>query len=224
VEDRDAEEHQHRVADHLVDGPAVQLHDPPHLLEVAAHDLLERLGVVSLGERREATDVREHHRDDLAPPDRPRRVVAQERAARRAEARLVPRRRSAPGARWHGASLRGPDEGDLVHFHVAPSPAGGARRQVSTSSGSPGQVTYSVPAHGAGPGANASPVSTSTSHHHSRSWSSRRYSREVPRPRTPFWVTTATIASRPTSAGISSQFSGPAASTLRRRSLSVSWG
>ena len=128
VEDRDAEQHQHRVADHLVDAPAVQLHDPPHLVEVAAHDLLERLGVVSLGERREAADVREHHGDDLARPDRLRRVVAQERAARRAEARLLPRRRSAPGARWHGASLSGPHEPDLVHFLVPPGLAGAARR------------------------------------------------------------------------------------------------
>src|SRR5439155_20188825 len=55
----------HRVADELLDGAAVQRDQPLAAVEVAGEQLPRVLGVAALGERREADEIGEEHRDEL---------------------------------------------------------------------------------------------------------------------------------------------------------------
>ena len=59
-----------RVADELLDRPAVAADDVPGEVEVAGQELPGLLGVASLGERREADEVGEQDRDEAALGDR----------------------------------------------------------------------------------------------------------------------------------------------------------
>ena len=81
----------HRVADELLDRPAVELDQPPAGVEVAREELARVLAVTLLGERREADQIGEQDRDELAlgggcsACDRCGSVVGQRRAALAAE-------------------------------------------------------------------------------------------------------------------------------------------
>ena len=66
LRDRCAPHGHHRVADELLDGSAVALDQPAGALEVARQQVAHVLGVARLGERREADEVGEEHRD-VAP-------------------------------------------------------------------------------------------------------------------------------------------------------------
>src|SRR6266511_1561180 len=65
VDPRQPEDGHDRVADVLLDAPAVVLEDLAHLLEVAGHELAERLRVERLAEVRRALEVGEDDRDRL---------------------------------------------------------------------------------------------------------------------------------------------------------------
>ena len=65
VQPGQAEDGHDRVADVLLDTPAVVLEDLAHLVEVARHDLAQRLGVERLAQVRRALEVREDDRDRL---------------------------------------------------------------------------------------------------------------------------------------------------------------
>ena len=60
----------HRIADELLDGPAVPGHDRRRHLEVPALHVADVLGVVRLRERREPDEVGEQHADQAALGDR----------------------------------------------------------------------------------------------------------------------------------------------------------
>src|SRR5262249_15066151 len=146
-------------------------------------------------QRGEAGEVREHHRHRLADPRLAAVRVAQPRPARRAEVGVLGGDPTAAGAGWHCAESKtgGRPRCDFAEAGLTGAPA----IYTAISSGSPGhghgsmpsgRVTQSVPAHVAGPGAKSAPASARTSHHHSRSRSSRLYSRDVLRPWTPFWL------------------------------------
>ncbi len=65
------EDGHHRVADELLDDPALALDGRPEDGDVAAHHLLQVLGVEPAGQRRRVDEVGEQHRDELALlPDR----------------------------------------------------------------------------------------------------------------------------------------------------------
>ncbi len=64
--DRGAEERHDAVAQELVDRALVLVHLGQHELEGPAHEPVHLLGIQALGERREARDVHEEHRDLLA--------------------------------------------------------------------------------------------------------------------------------------------------------------
>ena len=66
VRRRRPEERHHRVADELLDGAAVSLELGADALVVGAEDSLDVLRVHRLGPRREADEVAEDDRDDLA--------------------------------------------------------------------------------------------------------------------------------------------------------------
>ena len=66
VQLRQAEDGHDRVADVLLDRPAVEVEDRLHRVEVAGHDLAERFGIERLAEVRRALEVREDDRDGLA--------------------------------------------------------------------------------------------------------------------------------------------------------------
>ena len=66
VGDRRAPDRHDRVADELLDDPAVDLHDPRRGVEVRAQQLADGLGVAVLGDRREADEVGEEDGDQ--PP------------------------------------------------------------------------------------------------------------------------------------------------------------
>ena len=65
MDPRQAEHGHDRVADVLLDAPAVVLENLLHLLEVAGHELAERLRVEGLAEVRRALEVAEDDRDRL---------------------------------------------------------------------------------------------------------------------------------------------------------------
>ena len=66
VDDRDAEDGHHGVADELLDSAAVPFQHGAHLVEVADHHPPHRLRVHALAEAREARDVAEQDGDRLA--------------------------------------------------------------------------------------------------------------------------------------------------------------
>jgi hypothetical protein len=110
LRDGRAPQRHHRVADELLDPAAVPLDHIPSRVEVAREELANLLGVAVLGERREADQVGEEHRDDPALGDRRVRRSrrgrgleggAERRAALRAEFRRG-RGRGAAGAAGAG--------------------------------------------------------------------------------------------------------------------------
>ena len=73
VQDRQAEDRHDRVADVLLDRAAVGLELGPHRVEVAGHQLAQRLGVEPLAEVGRAPQIGEDDRDGLADLPRWRR-------------------------------------------------------------------------------------------------------------------------------------------------------
>jgi hypothetical protein len=66
VRNWNAEHRNDGVTYELLDGTAMVLEQPPHLVVVAAEDDLEGLGVQALGQRRGVHQIDEHHRDGLS--------------------------------------------------------------------------------------------------------------------------------------------------------------
>jgi hypothetical protein len=66
VSDRDAEDADDGVADELLDGAAVRLHDLAGGGVIDAQDGVDIFGIGSLAHRREGDEVAEESRDDLA--------------------------------------------------------------------------------------------------------------------------------------------------------------
>src|SRR5439155_12539186 len=66
---RDAEDGDDRIADELLHRSSVSLERGSRLLEVAGHEMSERLGVELLAQSRGAGDVGEQNSDDLASLD-----------------------------------------------------------------------------------------------------------------------------------------------------------
>ena len=98
VRDRRAPDRHHRVADELLDRAAVALDQRAARVEVAREQLAHLLGVAALGQRREADEVGEEHRDE--PPLGRRRVAGASRRHRfRGQRASRTRRRSAGPAR-----------------------------------------------------------------------------------------------------------------------------
>ena len=123
VRDRGAPQGHDRVADELLDAAAVALDDVGRELEVGRQELPDRLGVPALGQRREADEVGEQHRDQASLGDGPvdRRGAAPAAGCARAGGRRRPDdgrpalaaeprgrrvRRAARGARRPRASCR----------------------------------------------------------------------------------------------------------------------
>ena len=111
VRDRGAPDGHHRVADELLDGPAVAADDLLALLEVAGQELADGFGVAALGQRREADEVGEQDgdqatfrngcrgaRDARIGPARPRGRGRSGRSAHAAEPGALDHRRPASGA------------------------------------------------------------------------------------------------------------------------------
>ena len=99
---RDAEDGHDRVADELLDRPAVRLDDGLHALEVAGQHSAERLRVGRLAERGRAGDVAEEDGDGLALLARGRRGL-ERRSAGVAEAGALGILLPAARTRGHGA-------------------------------------------------------------------------------------------------------------------------
>src|SRR6266566_3705690 len=89
MHDRDAEDGHDGVADELLHGAAVPLHDFLHALEVTGEQCPERLRVELLAELRRAGHIAEEHRDDLALLARASRCGGYRGAAKRAERKLT---------------------------------------------------------------------------------------------------------------------------------------
>ena len=66
MDDRNAEDSHHRVADELLDRPAVALERPSRRLEVPREDAADGLGLVTLGQAGRVGDVGEDDRHRLA--------------------------------------------------------------------------------------------------------------------------------------------------------------
>ena len=100
VADRQAEDGHDRVADELLDRPAMPVQGDPHGLEIAGHDLLERLRVGRPTRQRHGLRIGEHDRHGLAAvADGDRRAPARPRTCRSARRRPgSPRRRSRTAA------------------------------------------------------------------------------------------------------------------------------
>ena len=98
----DAEHGHDRIADELLDRPAVRLDDPLHALEVAGEQGAQRLGVGRLAQGGRAGDVAEEDGDGLALLASGRRGL-ERRAARVAETRPFRVLRAAARTRGHAA-------------------------------------------------------------------------------------------------------------------------
>ena len=85
--DRRSPDRHHRVADELLDVPAVAADDLPGRLEVAGEQVADLLRVPRLRERGEAHQVREQHGDQPPLGDRGRGRLIDRPGARRARAR-----------------------------------------------------------------------------------------------------------------------------------------
>ena len=105
VRDRDPEDGHDRVADELLDRPAVALDDPPQVFEVPPHARTQRLRIRRLAERGRADEIAEEHGDDL--PLLARRLRGQRGAAGAAEPSVAGVLATAGRARRHSRSLRG---------------------------------------------------------------------------------------------------------------------
>src|SRR6266480_7760813 len=108
-------EHGHdRVADELLDGAAVMLEDPPHLLEVALEHSPQQLRVDLLAQRGRTGDVGEDDGDELPelPSLKPKPLGSERRAAFGAELEVVRILTPTTGTRLHRESV-GPDLPEL---------------------------------------------------------------------------------------------------------------
>ena len=105
VELRQAEDGHDRVADELLDRPAMPLELRAHCVEVARHYLAERLGVEPLAEARRPFQVGEDDRDGLAHLLR-RRRVRKRRAAEPAQAEAIRVLLATAWANLHRSSVR----------------------------------------------------------------------------------------------------------------------
>ena len=105
VHDRDAEHGHHGVADELLDGAAVRLHDRPHAVEVAGEKRPKRLGVEPFSEAGRAGDVAEEHRHRLARLAWDGQVLERRRAVG-TEAEVACELPAAARAGRHARSLR----------------------------------------------------------------------------------------------------------------------
>ena len=115
ADDREPEDRDDRIADDLLDRPAVRLEDQPHSIEVEGQDLAQRLRVELLAEGRGALEVR---RDDgHGAPDLGRRLVADQQSTAIPAQSVGPRALLiASVARLHVASLRARGRPDLLPF------------------------------------------------------------------------------------------------------------
>ena len=104
VRDRDPEDRHHRVADVVLDRPAVALDHVAHAAKPALHRPPQRLGIDPLSQRRRSHDVGKDHGDDLAPLTTDRRH-RHRRSARGAKPGTLGCRFATAGARLHVASL-----------------------------------------------------------------------------------------------------------------------
>jgi hypothetical protein len=102
VDDRNAEDGHHRVADELLHDALVAFDDGLHLVEVAPHHAAERFGVEPLPERGGAGHVGKDDRDGLSGFAR-RRGGFELRAASTAETESLGVLLTAAGARNHAA-------------------------------------------------------------------------------------------------------------------------
>jgi hypothetical protein len=66
MRDRYPEDSHDRVADELLDGPAVALENDAKILEIPTHPRTERLRIGRLAKSRRADKVAEENRDDLS--------------------------------------------------------------------------------------------------------------------------------------------------------------
>jgi hypothetical protein len=134
VRSRDPEHGHDRVADELLDRPAVPLEDDAKVLEVPAHPCSQRLGVGRLTERCRADEVAEEDGDDLAMLAR--RLDRPERGGtRHAEARLGRVLNAAGRAGRHRRSLGGK--------HGRPKPTSACPgRQPSSGNGPTSSIPY----------------------------------------------------------------------------------
>ena len=125
VQHRHAEDGHGRVADELLDAPAVPLDDRPHGVEEPAEHVPDALRVEPLAELGRADDVAEEHRDDPALRTRDRRGGG---PALGAELELLGADVPTSGATGHVPSLRPPRRQN-------PAPAGlsGVRRAPGAS-------------------------------------------------------------------------------------------
>ena len=126
VADRQAEDGHDRVADEFLDGPTMPVQGDPHGLEIAGHDLLERLRVGRPTRQRHGLRIGEHDRHGLAA------VADGDRRAQHGPAHpAVPegvrvllaagRAQPQPGGRRVGSALAGPAD--------APRPRRAGRRE-----------------------------------------------------------------------------------------------
>ena len=114
--DRRAPDRHHGVADELLDRAAVELDQPPARVEVAREKLAHLLRVARLGERREADEVGEEHRDE--PP------LGGRDSGRRRRRRGASERRAAVAAE----ALAGRVRGAATRAGLAPAPCRMSRR------------------------------------------------------------------------------------------------
>ena len=105
MHDRDPKDPHHRIADEVLDRPAMALDHVDHALEPPLHRPAQRLGVHPLSKRSRPHDVREDHCHDLAPlVTGPRR--RHRRSTRGAKPRLLAEPIATARARLHDASLK----------------------------------------------------------------------------------------------------------------------
>ena len=127
---REPEDGDDRIADDLLDAPAVRLEDGAHDAEVAVEDLAQRLGIESLAQGGRALQVRSH--DGHQPSAVLLGVLHERRATHPAQARAVGVQLAAGGALddRHGRSLA-----IVVDCQVMALGGGGQRREAPPPAG-----------------------------------------------------------------------------------------
>jgi hypothetical protein len=107
MHDRDPEDPHDRVADEVLDRPAVALDGVAHPPEPPLHRPAQRLGIHPLSKRRRSHDVRKDHRDDF-PPLGSCRCRRHRRSTGGAEPRSLGKPVATARARLHDPSLERP--------------------------------------------------------------------------------------------------------------------